>query len=553
MKAVILLGGMSNWLYPLSDQSLRAMLPLGNVPALTHLLELLSRHGISDAYIPLSKDMQSVRDHFQDGTMHGVRIHYREEDYWLGTAGCVGLFSNELSQAPFLIVNGNSYLNLDLTPLLAQKNGDKPFFIVGIKANECGDCAFREKNHQTVFWESCHCSFAHAYLAHPEVLSWIPKKRYFDLREQLIPLAISRDCDVRGITLSGTVNPLRSLQDYLEANQEIACASGGGPRSSSRIDPTASLHGPVLMGENVVIEAGALVVGPAVIGRDAVIGAGAVLHESIVGPRVRLHEGSVVRKSILAEDAFVHPQRMLWRTLAFQAVDLPNGHGDLLRLSEEGWSLMAGGAMVETAVGRGRLSRLAKRAFDFSACLVFGPVIALVCLALGILVKLTSKGPVLFQETRQGEGGRDFTLYKLRTMVQGAHLEQAALQAQNESDGPMFKIMHDPRITPLGHWLRKTSLDELPQFLCVLKGDMSLVGPRPLAEKEMKWNPAWRELRLSVKPGLTGPWQVWCATSSDFSSWIVSDAYYVRHGSFILDIRLIFETLAVMVRGRRTQ
>ena len=553
MKAVILLGGVSSWLYPLSDQTSRAMLSVGNVPAMTHLLAMLSRAGVTDAYIPLPAAMQAVCDYFQDGTMHGIQIHYREEKHWLGTAGCLALFAQELSDAPFLIVNGNSYLKLDLAPLLAHANASKPFFIVGIQANECRDCVDLDKPHETVFWESCHCAFAHAYLAHPEILSWVPKNRYFDLREQLIPLAISRGCDVLGLALQGTVNPLRSLQDYLEANQEIARSTPEAPRTSSRVDPTASLHGPVLIGENVVIEAGALIVGPAVIGRDSVIRAGAVLHESVVGPRSLLNEGSVVRKSILAQDARVQAQSMLWRTLAFSGVDLPNGHRELLRLAEEGWSILADGSPMTPAGGRGAIGRKAKRALDLAACLLLGPFIAAACLVLGALVKLTSPGPMFFKETRQGERGEDFTLYKLRTMRHGAHLEQGTLQAKNESDGPMFKIMHDPRITPLGHWLRKTSLDELPQFLCVLKGQMSLVGPRPLADKEMKWHPAWRELRLSVKPGLTGPWQVWCGATSEFSSWIVYDTYYVRHGSMFLDLRLIFETLAVVVRGRRPQ
>jgi lipopolysaccharide/colanic/teichoic acid biosynthesis glycosyltransferase len=143
-------------------------------------------------------------------------------------------------------------------------------------------------------------------------------------------------------------------------------------------------------------------------------------------------------------------------------------------------------------------------------------------------------------------------MLKLRTMYTGAHLDQETLRARNQSDGPMFKIIHDPRITPLGGWLRRTSLDELPQLWNVFRGDMSLVGPRPLADREMKWHPVWRAMRLQVKPGMTGMWQARCGSVSDFADWIAYDVQYIQNACLSLDLWILLETVRVVVSGRRS-
>ena len=164
---------------------------------------------------------------------------------------------------------------------------------------------------------------------------------------------------------------------------------------------------------------------------------------------------------------------------------------------------------------------------------------------IAILIKIDRKGPVFFLQKRCGKDGREFNMYKFRTMVKDA--ETLKKRLKNELDGPMFKLKNDPRITWLGRILRKLSLDELPQLLNVLKGEMSLVGPRPLADEEMVGDDIWREIRLSVRPGMTGLWQIMGRDSGKFSDWITYDTEYVQKRSLFMDIKILFLTITTVL------
>ncbi len=208
---------------------------------------------------------------------------------------------------------------------------------------------------------------------------------------------------------------------------------------------------------------------------------------------------------------------------------------------------------VDTRVGRPAY-RFVKRGIDivFSslALLLLSPLL----LVVSILVKCTSRGPVFFAERRQGLRGREFQCLKFRTMIQGADALQTRLRERNEVDGPQFKIANDPRLTILGGWLRKFNIDELPQFFNVLRGDMSLVGPRPSPDRENQYCPGWRRARLSVRPGITGLWQVLRLReneASDFQQWIYYDMEYVRHRSLWLDWQLLWHTPMAMFASSR--
>jgi exopolysaccharide biosynthesis polyprenyl glycosylphosphotransferase len=168
-----------------------------------------------------------------------------------------------------------------------------------------------------------------------------------------------------------------------------------------------------------------------------------------------------------------------------------------------------------------------------------------------ILVRLTSRGPAVFRQERAGMSGRSFTLYKLRTMREGAEDERGALESRNEMDGPVFKLRDDPRVTRIGRLLRRTSIDELPQLWNVLKGDMSLVGPRPLPVYEVARFEPWQRRRMSMRPGITGPWQV--AGRSGvvrFSEWMRLDLEYVDRWSPGLDLRILARTVPAVLAGR---
>ena len=164
---------------------------------------------------------------------------------------------------------------------------------------------------------------------------------------------------------------------------------------------------------------------------------------------------------------------------------------------------------------------------------------------IAILIKIDSKGPVFFLQKRCGRNRKEFFMYKFRTMVKDAETLKKGLK--NEMDGPMFKLRNDPRITRVGRILRKLSLDELPQLLNVLKGEMSLVGPRPLADEEMVGDDIWREIRLSVRPGMTGLWQIMGRDSGKFSDWITYDTEYVQKRSLFMDIKILFLTITTVL------
>jgi lipopolysaccharide/colanic/teichoic acid biosynthesis glycosyltransferase len=171
---------------------------------------------------------------------------------------------------------------------------------------------------------------------------------------------------------------------------------------------------------------------------------------------------------------------------------------------------------------------------------------------IALLIILESPGPVFFADNREGRGGKDFSCLKFRTMRRGADKEQRELYAQNEMDGPQFKSSNDPRITRVGRWLRLTNLDELPQLVNVLFGQMSLVGPRPSPFRENQICLPWRAARLSVRPGITGLWQI-CRSEraeSDFDQWIYYDILYARHLSFSLDAKILLHTL-LSLGGRK--
>jgi exopolysaccharide biosynthesis polyprenyl glycosylphosphotransferase len=171
-------------------------------------------------------------------------------------------------------------------------------------------------------------------------------------------------------------------------------------------------------------------------------------------------------------------------------------------------------------------------------------------LIIGTLIKLTSKGPVFFKQKRVGLRGRTFYMYKFRTMVVNAEAMQNQLIASNEADGPVFKIKNDPRITKIGKFLRKSGLDELPQFINVLIGDMSLVGPRPPIPSEVAQYERWQLRRLSMKPGITCTWQIKPNRNEiSFNEWMKMDLNYIDNWSNKLDLVLFFKTIRTVIKG----
>jgi lipopolysaccharide/colanic/teichoic acid biosynthesis glycosyltransferase len=172
-------------------------------------------------------------------------------------------------------------------------------------------------------------------------------------------------------------------------------------------------------------------------------------------------------------------------------------------------------------------------------------------LAVAALIKLTSPGPVLYEWRVLGRRARPFVGYKFRTMVSDADIRKASFMARNEMSGPVFKLRDDPRVTPVGRWLRKYSIDELPQLWSVVRGDMSLVGPRPAAPEEFARYEPWQCGKLAVTPGITCTWQVSGRSEiSDFNTWARLDIEYIRNWNLALDLRILLRTLPAVISAR---
>ena len=192
-----------------------------------------------------------------------------------------------------------------------------------------------------------------------------------------------------------------------------------------------------------------------------------------------------------------------------------------------------------------------KRVIDIGGSALGLVMLSPVFLAAAVAIKLSSRGSIFFRQQREGKDGQVFEILKFRTMVNDAESQQAKLRAQSEQDGPAFKLTNDPRVTAIGKYLRKSCIDELPQLINILKGDMSLVGPRPLPVSESHACKAWQRARLAVLPGLTCIWQAYGGRNVKFEQWMRMDLDYIQKRSFLFDLKLILDTamIAVMHRG----
>jgi exopolysaccharide biosynthesis polyprenyl glycosylphosphotransferase len=193
---------------------------------------------------------------------------------------------------------------------------------------------------------------------------------------------------------------------------------------------------------------------------------------------------------------------------------------------------------------------LVKRAVDFLMALALLLILSPLCLILTLLIKLTSRGPVFYRQVRCGLGGRKFQLYKFRSMRADAELCRQELEPLNEMDGPVFKIKDDPRCTAVGRFMRKFSLDELPQLINIFKGDMSFVGPRPPLPEEVEKYERWQRRRLRMQPGLTCLWALEGRNELNFQRWMELDLAYIDNWSPALDWKILLRTIPVVLLGR---
>ena len=267
-----------------------------------------------------------------------------------------------------------------------------------------------------------------------------------------------------------------------------------------------------------------------------------------------------LRRNVVDEVAIYLPFGSFYKH-SFDVAALCEQHGIITRFSSDIFGLkmtrwraeeFAGDQYIATYTGTSELwPRTIKRALDVavsaSALLVLSPIL----MAAAIAIKVTSPGPVLFLQERIGLNKRRFKIFKFRTMIPNAEKMMGLLEKQNEVTGPVFKMKNDPRITPVGRLLRRSSIDELPQLINVLSGDMSLVGPRPLPVRDFEgFNEDWQRRRFSVKPGITCLWQVNGRSGISFDQWMLLDLQYMDEWSLWLDLKILAKTVPAVLKGQ---
>ncbi len=312
-----------------------------------------------------------------------------------------------------------------------------------------------------------------------------------------------------------------------------------GPRC--RIHPAARMIPPVVIQDEVTVEEGAVIVGPAVIGSGSTIRRGSLVAQSVLASGSDVPAGGIVRhramQSRQERDSLARTDGKDDSQVRFEPV-----RDQMVRLGSDS------SVMCEDH-DRGRsVHAFVKLIVDTAVAAVALVVLAPLFLVVTIAIKLDSRGPVLFGHEREGKGGRVFKCLKFRTMCEDAHIKQRELYSANALDGPQFKLDNDPRVTRMGQWLRATNIDELPQLINVFLGQMAIVGPRPSPFRENQICVPWRRARLSVRPGITGLWQI-CRdqrSEGDFHQWITYDIMYVRHMSFLLDHKILLATVLTL-------
>lgn len=221
-----------------------------------------------------------------------------------------------------------------------------------------------------------------------------------------------------------------------------------------------------------------------------------------------------------------------------------------------GWETRPSLPMATTAGARAerrydeQAYRIAKRGVDVVLSLLLLVPAAPLMVLTAVLIRCTSRGPVLFRQVRAGLHGRPFVMYKFRSMVDDAQKRRSAMHALNELQGPVFKMRNDPRLTRVGRLLRRTSIDELPQLFNVLRGDMSLVGPRPLPLDEVVTHSPAERRRLEVLPGLTCLWQISGRCEIPYAEWMQLDLLYIENRSLALDLQILVRTVPAVLSGR---
>ncbi|MGB4066623.1 MAG: sugar transferase [Nitrospira sp.] len=566
MKA-ILLAGWQNW-YSFPIQYSMSCLPFLNRPLILYQLDALWENGITEVAIAISaQGVDAVKAILAtEGPRPGLRIQYVVDTVPRGPAGCIKQCEEFVGREPFCAINGNLYLNsIDLKGFFRSHLAVGGIATLGVIGREAANHSLLENivsNEDGLIrgFEILHHSrerrkqrrFAGIYAFRPEVFEHIPKQGYADIKEQLLPALSSNGFAVNLRDIRGFHSEISGPGDYLKVhqivlhqtlfdeNRYVLLADRVWCEKGAQVSPSAHVIGPVLLGRNCVIGDDAYVIGPAVIGDGTRLSEGSLVRESILGQAVVVSRVSKVEYSIVG-DRYQTEEHGRTRDCVVTCDRVPVK----LTITEHTHPWSRKQHILPSSVTC-NFRKVCKRTFDLVVAALILLVLSPLFLVIGTVIKLDSPGPVFFRQPRCGLGGREFKMIKFRSMRVDAEALQAQFWEKKSVDGPMFKMAQDPRVTRAGRFLRSSSLDELPQLFNVLRSQMSLVGPRPLAMGEMRFAPSWRDARLSVKPGMTGLWQVSGRSEAAFHDWIRYDMQYVRNFSLWLDAKILLKTMRVV-------
>lgn len=568
MKVVILAGASGARLLPLTQVTPKPLLPIANTPMAIHLVQHLKRCGFTDLIFCLDRENTALMEVLGNGDPWEVVIRYAVEERPSGTGGALHQLAGLLANEPFIVMGCNVLFNFNLRELVKQHIRSQaeatvlvsklpPVYDLGrsevVEVSEDGAMARINRGDGVI--QSSRFFPVGVYCFQPSVFQhYRTGESFLDLKEQLLPRLLEAGLKVHAQQMTGEWQNLFNLEDYMKLNEAVLSDRLGSITYHRQISPNVwagqnvrigsrvNFIGPIVIGDNTVIDDDVQVIGPVAIGGDCFVGKGAMLRESMLWNRSRVAEGSWVERSVITRDSTVGPRQHLQGAVVVK----DQLRAATVNLLEKNYNITTIASAKPTAVLQGKYRRrlydFTKRGIDlFFASLLFLfflPVMG----ALAVAIKVDSPGPVFFRQRRCGLGGNEFFMFKFRSMVQDAAERQHELKHLNQVDGPIFKIENDPRMTRVGKMLRKFSLDEIPQLLNILRGEMSFVGPRPLARKELKFEPSWSETRLQVKPGLTGLWQVSGRSDSSFRDWVAMDKHYAMHQSLMLDLKIMFKT-----------
>jgi lipopolysaccharide/colanic/teichoic acid biosynthesis glycosyltransferase/ADP-glucose pyrophosphorylase len=553
------------------------VLPVLNAPMVEHNVEFLRRAGISDVIVVYSEQTAAMGLEFlRQNNGDKNNIHLCKEAQPRGTAGALSSVVSMLEDEPFLVINSSLYIeDINLEALMALHQSKKAVATVGVKrvlrrpsdiesvgiSREGLLKSIRVMHHSMD--RRSPWAFCGIYLFSPEVFDFIGGRSYLDIKEQLLPQLQAASLPVYAYKVQGYCKEIYDIEDYFGLHRDLlesdsrALHLRNGKELGDRVwvgddtvvCPGAYLRGPIVLGNRCRIADGAQIIGPTVIGDGCEVSEDAVVRESIFWRDVSLASRASSEYCIVGEGSRIGEGERLRNLVVVDNLSV----GDLNLMAREHHLVGVRGANLSRLLLAGinrRIFDFTKRVMDIAICLVLLIVLFPLYVLIALAIKLDSDrhGPVFFVQKRCGKDGKMFNMLKFRTMVSSAVKMQAELLSQKDTDGPMFKMACDPRVTRFGRMLRRTSLDELPQLLNVIKGQMSLVGPRPLIMDEMKFSPSWRDVRLRVKPGITGLWQVQGRGDAPFHDWIRYDVEYVMNQSLWMDIKTLFKTIGVVLR-----